>query len=91
VRLGKRFLSDRLTGRAEQGDMLRQPATPAARSQKEGLIMTPTLPPWYLADTDESRDTVTLPVREFEELVDDLRGLARLLEGPPTPAPPRDA
>jgi len=54
--------------------------------------MTPTLPPWYLADADESRDTVTLPVREFEELVDDLRGLARLLEGPPTPAPstPRD-
>jgi len=37
--------------------------------------MTPTLPPWYLADADESRDTVTLPVREFEELVDDLRGL----------------
>jgi hypothetical protein len=54
--------------------------------------MTPTLPPWDLADPDESRDTVTLPVREFEELVDDLRGLARLLEAPktPTPAPPRD-
>jgi hypothetical protein len=54
--------------------------------------MTPTLPPWYLADADESRDTVTLPVREFEELVDDLRGLARLLEAPKTPpaAPPRD-
>ena len=54
--------------------------------------MTPTLPPWYLAEPDENRDTVTLPVREFEELVDELRGLARLLEGPvpPMPAPPRD-
>jgi hypothetical protein len=54
--------------------------------------MTPTLPPWYLADTDENRDTVTLPLREFEELVDDLRGLARLLEGPtpPTAPPPRE-
>jgi hypothetical protein len=62
------------------------------KSEPEGLSMTPTLPPWYLADADESRDTVTLPVREFEELVDDLRGLARLLEGPPTPtpSPPRD-
>jgi hypothetical protein len=54
--------------------------------------MTPTLPPWYLAEPGENRDTVTLPVREFEELVDDLRGLARLLEAPrtPTPAPPND-
>ena len=50
--------------------------------------MTPTLPPWYLADAEEPRDTVTLPVREFEELVDDLRGLARLLEGPATPKSP---
>jgi hypothetical protein len=54
--------------------------------------MAPTLPPWYLTEPDdEPRDTVTLPVREFEELVDDLRGLVRLLEGPPpSPAPPRD-
>jgi len=54
--------------------------------------MTPTLPPWYLADADEARDTVTLPVRDFEELVDDLRGLARLLErSAPAPSePPRD-
>lgn len=50
--------------------------------------MTPTLPPWYLAEADESRDTVTLPVREFEELVDDLRGLARLLEAPAAPKGP---
>ena len=52
--------------------------------------MTPTLPPWYLPDADgddDARDTVTLPVREFEELVDDLRGLARLLEASKTPAP----
>lgn len=54
--------------------------------------MTPTLPPWDLADPDETRDTITLPVREFEELVDDLRGLARLLDSPARPpsAPPRD-
>ena len=50
--------------------------------------MTPTLPPWYLADAEEPRDTVTLPVREFEELVDDLRGLARLLDGPAAPKSP---
>ena len=50
--------------------------------------MTPTLPPWDLADPDEPRDTVTLPVREFEDLVDDLRGLARLLEAPAAPKTP---
>ena len=50
--------------------------------------MVPTLPPWYLTEADdEPRDTVTLPVREFEELVDDLRGLARLLEAGKPPAP----
>lgn len=50
--------------------------------------MPPTLPPWYLTEADEEpRDTVTLPVREFEELVDDLHGLARLLEAGKPPAP----
>lgn len=51
--------------------------------------MPPTLPPWYLVDQDEDRDSVTMPLRQFEELIDDLRGLAFLLEEPAKPGAAR--
>ena len=48
--------------------------------------MPPTLPPWYLVDQDDERASVTMPLRQFEELIDDLRGLAFMLEEPAKPA-----